>query len=290
MNYEKYIKQNGKSLKNKNVVVTGATGCIGKELCRFLAQLDANIILVSRNLSKLKEFKHELLDINKCIHVNIVTCDFLDINDVKRATNELMNYKIDYLVHNAGAYALPKDNTSFNYNNVFQINSIVPYYISKKLLSNIKENNGKIIIVSSITSLYNHIDKNDIEFIKHRPISLYGNSKRIEILALTSLFKEHNVNYSIVHPGVSYTNITSNYKNIIHKIIKCPMKLIFISNKKATLNLIIGLFNNVKLPNWVGPRFFNIWGKPKINKCKIKDDNQYIYNYFNSIYDEIESL
>lgn len=290
MNYEKYLLKNGKNLKGKNIIVTGATGGIGKEFCRFLAQLNANIILVSRNLNKLNEFKNELLNINKNILVNIVTCDFLDINDVKKATDELMKYKIDYLVHNAGAYALPIKNTSFNYNNVFQINAIVPFYMSKKLIDNIKENKGKIIFVSSITSNYNHIDKNDIQFLKHRPICLYGNSKRVEVLSLTTLFNEYEINYSIVHPGVSYTNITSNYKNIIHKIIKYPMKLIFISNKKAALNLIFGLFNDVKYPNWVGPKYFNIWGKPNINKCKVNDNNKYIYDYFDKIYDKIETL
>ena len=52
MNYEKWLAKNGESLVGKTVAVTGSTGGIGNELCKYLARLGANLVLVDRNPQK----------------------------------------------------------------------------------------------------------------------------------------------------------------------------------------------------------------------------------------------
>ena len=289
MNIKKYLDCNAKTLINKNVVVTGATGGIGKEFCKELALLNANIILVSRNKNKLNELKEELLHLNSHTNIKILICDFLNSKSVKELCKQLKNIKINYLIHNAGAYALPKENTEDGYNNIFQINAIIPYYITKELMENIKINKGKVIGVSSISTSLAKVDKLDYQYLNHRPIVLYGNSKRWHHLSLVTLCKINDIDYSIVHPGVSYTNITSNYKTIYHKLIKYPMKLIFNSNIRSSLNIIKGMFINKSYPYWVGPRYFNIWGNPSVKQCKISDDFNFIYTTLNKICDNINN-
>jgi hypothetical protein len=46
------------------------------------------------------------------------------------------------------------------------------------------------------------------------------------------------------------------------------MKLIFMNNKKSALSIIKGIFCNTNYFEWIGPRCFNIWGKPSIKKLK----------------------
>ena len=85
--------------------------------------------------------------------------------------------------------------------------------------------------------------------------------------------KEENkdVHVNIVHPGVSPTALFSNSS---FKIFSPLLKLVFPSAKKACLNEVAGLFFETKQNEWIGPRIFNIWGKPKKSKNKINHFNQ----------------
>ena len=49
MRIEKWLKKNTSSLVGKRVAVTGSTGGLGGEICRYLARLGADLILVDRN-------------------------------------------------------------------------------------------------------------------------------------------------------------------------------------------------------------------------------------------------
>ena len=60
MNIKKWLSMNCQSLKGKRVVITGATGGLGKEICDYLAQLEADITLACRNKSLAENLIAEL--------------------------------------------------------------------------------------------------------------------------------------------------------------------------------------------------------------------------------------
>ena len=60
MNIEKWINNNCKSLKNKVVAVSGATGGIGKILCFYLAKLEAHIVLLCRDKQKAEKLAFDI--------------------------------------------------------------------------------------------------------------------------------------------------------------------------------------------------------------------------------------
>ena len=93
---------------------------------------------------------------------------------------------------------------------------------------------------------------------------VYGNAKRYLTYALFELFKgEKTVKLSITHPGITFTNITAHYPKLIFAIIKHPMKIIFMKPRVAALSILKGVFTETEYKSWIGPRIFNIWGKPK---------------------------
>ena len=57
-------------------------------------------------------------------------------------------------------------------------------------------------------------------------------------------------------------------------LIKHPMKIIFMKPKKAALNIIYGVFNGCENNIWIGPRFFNVWGLPKVQKLNTCDKEE----------------
>ena len=46
---EAYLRQNPRTLEGKTVAISGATGGLGRELCRRLCELGASLILLDRN-------------------------------------------------------------------------------------------------------------------------------------------------------------------------------------------------------------------------------------------------
>ena len=62
-------------LKNKCALITGATGGLGENIAKFLANQGTNLVLLGRNLEKLKKLKSHLdklqVDV-KCFPVTII--------------------------------------------------------------------------------------------------------------------------------------------------------------------------------------------------------------------------
>lgn len=292
MNIEKWIMKNASDLSNKTIAITGSTGGIGKEVCRMLVLLNANLILLDRNESKSKVLKEELLRVNNGVFVESLKVDLENFDSVKDVVEKLANYKIDVLLLNAGAYKIERRKSILGFENVFQINFISQYYIARKVIENSDKNGcGKIILVSSIAHNYSKIDLNDIDFsLRKKASKIYGNSKRFLMFSMYELLKDNsNVKLSVVHPGITLTNITSHYPKWIFKIIKYPMKVIFMNPKVAALSLVKGVFDSCDYHMWIGPKYFNIWGFPKKRKLLTStfEESELIGKIAEEIYQEI---
>ncbi len=270
MKKSKWFMENTDSLFGKTVAVTGTTGGIGKELCRYLAQLNANLILLDRNSALSGEHRKELENNFPHINVKCVNVDLENFDSVKNTTELLKQEKIDVFIHNAGAYSIPRKTCTTGFDNVFQINFISPYYIIRELMPNLRKINGRVVVVGSIAHNYSKIDTSDIDFSKRKQSSLvYGNAKRFLMFSLYELFKEESrVTLSVTHPGITFTKITNHYPRLIFALIKNPMKVIFMKPKKASLSVLKGVFEPCGYHFWIGPKFFDVWGFPKLKKLK----------------------
>ncbi len=265
MNIKKWLSRNTESLSERCVAVTGSTGGLGRELCRYLAELGAELILVDRNRARSEAFRDELVS-DFDVPVSCVTADLSDMVSVKAATAELKTKKIDVFIHNAGAYSIPRYKTAEGYDNVYQINFIAPYYITKELLPRLREVGGRVVVVGSIAHNYSVYDAEDIDFAaRKRASKVYGNSKRTLMFAMSELFEgEREVTLSVTHPGIAFTGITAHYPKLIFAIIKYPMKVIFMKPRVAALSIIKGVFEPTERGEWIGPAIFNVWGSPKL--------------------------
>ena len=291
MNYNKWIYKNTESLKGKTIAVTGSTGGIGIHLCRFLAELGASLVLVNRN-AKTSEIQADSLEKDFGVNVKFVKADLSNMSSVAIATEKLMQMPIDVFIHNAGAYSIPRYICDTGYDNVFQINFISPYYMIKKLLPILRERKGRVVAVGSIAHNYSKSDKSNIDFASNSKASkVYGNAKRYLMFSLYRLFEsETDVTLSITHPGISFTGITAHYPKLIFAVIKHPMKIIFMKPRKACLSVLKGVFEETQMCRWIGPKYFDVWGRPKSKKLKTstKEEINFIGETAEKIYSETE--
>lgn len=292
MDYKKWRNENVGDLVGKTVAITGTTGGLGRELARYLCELNADLILLDRSAERSKSHQNELLKLYPDINITRITVDLENFDSVKAAAEALKRLPIDIFIHNAGAYSIPRHKCSTGFDNVFQINFVSPFYIIRELLPNLRERKGRVVAVGSIAHNYSKSDINDIDFSSRTAASkVYGNAKRFLMFSLYELFKnETEVTLSIAHPGITFTNITAHYPKLIFAVIKHPMKIIFMKPKKAALSILKGVFTPTLYHTWIGPRIFNIWGLPKSQKLNTvsEAESQKIGQIANEIYNELK--
>lgn len=294
MNINKWLKNNTKNLSGKRVVVTGATGGLGKELCMYLAGLNASLVLACRNENLALDLKKQIINKYPNVMIDFVSLDLSSMQSVNECIDKLQKFdRIDILIHNAGVYNVPVKKLETGFNNIFQINFVSPYYLTKELLPLLKKSKEPMcMVVGSIAHNYSKTSSSDIDFsFSKKPSKIYGNSKRYLMFSMFELFKnENNISFSVAHPGITLTNMTNHYPKFINWFVKIGIKLIFPAPKKATLNLVKGIFTPCNYHEWVGPKFLNIWGRPKkqkLNTCSTEESLD-IYNKSEEIYKKLK--
>lgn len=278
MNVKKWIKENTSSLVGKKVAITGSTGGLGRELCGYLLGLGASLVLMDRNKAKSDALKLELEAKHPDAVIEQITLDLESIENVEDACEKLIELGADVLIHNAGAYDIPRHKCSTGFDNVFQINFISPYYMMRRLYPYFIEKNGRMVFVSSIAHNYSKIDKDDIDFWERKASSLvYGNAKRHLMFSLYEFLAREmdmRMHISVTHPGIAFTGITNHYPAWLFFIIKYPMKIIFMKPRIACLSILKGVFEKTEYKTWIGPAIFNVWGRPKKKKLNTCDEEE----------------
>ena len=285
-----WMDKNTASLGGKTVAISGATGGIGQELCRLLARLGADILLLDRNQTKSKELETALRSEFPLIRIMRIPLDLEDMECVRAVARKLEQEPPDVLILNAGIYQVPRHRCSTGLDNVFQVNFAAPYYLVRTLLPTLQAREGKIVAVGSIAHTNSPTDPSDIDFSRREKSSLvYGNSKRFLMYALYGLFNG-SPGLAVTHPGITLTNISAHHPPLIFKLIKVPMKIIFMHPHKASLSILRGVFENCGKYEWIGPRWFDIWGLPRkrqLNSCT-PEEAAWIFETAERIFSEIK--
>ena len=274
--YDGWFARHTHSLVGKRVAVCGATGGIGEELCRHLARLGAELWLCCRSEAKTRALIESLHADYPNVVAHFVPLDLENAASVNAAAEILAQTPPHVLIHNAGAYAIPRHTTAQGVDNVFQINCLSPYVLTERLLPSMASVGGRVVCVGSIAHNYSKIDPADTDFAARTAASkVYGNAKRHLMLALYERFADvKDVTLSVVHPGITFTNITAHYPKWLFCIIKHPMKIVFMSPHRAALSVLQGVFEPTAYGEWIGPRLFDVWGLPKKKKFKIPSDEK----------------
>ena len=268
MTLTQWLTKNCPSLEGKTVAVTGATGGLGRELCRGILFLKGKLILLNRSREKTEALQKALLAEFPRAEIAFLPLDLTDFSSVQSVCSRLSAMGIDILLHNAGIYDVPRFLCSTGLLNVFQVNFAAPYYMTCQLLPGLETRRGKVVVVGSIAHRYSSIDPEDPDFRQrtHSPL-IYGNSKRYLMFATEALMAEHpDAQLAICHPGITLTNISNHYPAWLYPLIKPFLFLLFAPPKRACRSILYGLTHEIPAGSWVGPGLFDIWGNPKIRR------------------------
>lgn len=270
MKIQDWLDKNCERLDGKTICITGSTGGLAQRFTIKLASLGANFIFANRNKEKSEKQKQEILAKFPNAKIKILIVDMFDMNSVKLFVCKLKQQHVDILIMNSAVYNVPRTTSASGFDNVFQINFVSAYYIIKQMIPSLRKvKNSKVVVIGSIAHNYSKVDFSDIQKLKTKKSSIiYGNSKRFLMFSLYKLFENTAVDLSIVHPGVTLTQMTNHYPKFINWFVKIGIKILFPTPEKACLSILSGIFSSTQNNEWIGPGKFNVWGYPKKQKLK----------------------
>lgn len=140
------------NLNNKHIVITGATGGIGKALASRLDELGASLYLVGRNKTALSDLKQSLThtqrtftaDLNNTADRNAFT------NAVKSSLVESKN-DLDIMINLAGVscFSLLEDTSDDDLDRLIETNLLTPIKLTRDLSPLMSPDGSRIINVGS---------------------------------------------------------------------------------------------------------------------------------------------
>ena len=192
------IKLLNKSINSKTVLVTGAGGSIGSELCRQILKLKPNkLLLLELNEFALYKIYEELIAKNQNLEIIPL---LINVQNQKKLEKIFETFNVDTVYHAAAYKHVPlveKNICEGVKNNVFSTLAIAEAAVKKKI--------SNLVLISSDKAV--------------RPTNIMGASKRLSELCMQGIYNHNNsisTNFSIVRFG----NVLESSGSVIPKFKK----------------------------------------------------------------------
>lgn len=182
------------NLKQKTVVITGASAGVGAACARSFAAQGANLVLIARGQEALDAIKDEL---KATTDVLTVAMDVADSQACDALIEQTMSTfgRIDVLINNAGLHRRGDvlSRTGDDLATMVDVNLRAPLYLTAKVLPMMRDSGGAIVMVGSLAG--------------RAPLqgaATYAATKaglRAFAYALADEVREHNISIGVVSPG-----------------------------------------------------------------------------------------
>ena len=187
-------------LKDKNIIVTGASGGIGGSIVKKFYDYGSNILATGTRVEKLEELKSKFKNL-KTLKFDISQTDKIE-SFIEDATSELGG-NLDCIINNAG---ITKDNLAIrmsidDWKKVLDINLTSTFLMSKFAIKKmLKNKSGKIINITSIVGHTGNLGQSNYTASKAGIIAM---SKSLSVE-----YAKKNININFVSPGFIKTAMT----------------------------------------------------------------------------------
>jgi NAD(P)-dependent dehydrogenase (short-subunit alcohol dehydrogenase family) len=193
-------------MKDKTVVITGATSGIGEVAADRLAQKGARIVFVARDRERgqeaLKHFQAIAGHDNHAVHY----ADLTLLSEQKRVAEQIAasEPQIDVLINNAGALFNTRQVTAEGLEKTFALNHMSYFTVTNVLLPKLKAG-ARIVSTASDAHKGAKLNFDDLQSEKSfSGFTVYGRSKLLNILFTRELARRiagTGVTANCLHPG-----------------------------------------------------------------------------------------
>jgi 3-oxoacyl-[acyl-carrier protein] reductase len=224
------------NLKNKKIIVTGASGGIGNSIVKRLNDNGANILASGTKVEKLEKLKSEFTNI-KILRFDISQIDKIE-EFLEQASNELGG-NVDCIVNNAG---ITQDNLAIRmsleeWKKVIDINLTSTFLLSKFAIKKmLKNKSGKIINITSVVGHTGNLGQANYTASKAGIIAM---SKSLAIE-----YAKKNINVNCISPGFIKTAMTDKIDEKFKEIIVSKIPSARLGDPEDVANAVVFLASN----------------------------------------------
>ena len=204
------------NFKNKKILVTGATGGIGKALVQKFVSLEGNVLATGTKTEKLDALKKEFPNIN------ILKFDISDHSKIEEFIENVSSQLVglDILVNNAG---INMDNLSLRmkddeWKKVIDLNLGSTFFLCKYGIKKMLKNKyGRIVNITSIVGHTGNLGQSNYAASK---AAIIGMSKSLAIE-----YAKKNITINCVSPGFIQSKMTDGIVESIKAVLtsRIPM-------------------------------------------------------------------
>lgn len=278
-------------MKDKIVLITGATSGIGKAAARSLARAGAQVIIHGRNKEKAEFVKREILTRYPLARISILIADLSLMADVRAMAAEFSQSfdHLDVLINNAGGVMGNKrELTAEGNEKTLALNLLAPFLLTALLFPKLEASpSARIINVSSEAHrLALRINFSDLQHrLSYSPLRAYGEAKLFLILISELLAEKIKtqripaVTVNTVHPGVIATNFArdSNFGGLLNALVKIVQP--FLKTPQQGADTIIYLASAKEAEGVTGKYFTNRKPAKVAEKYNTKPNEDKIWTY-----------
>lgn len=235
-------KQPHDRVKNKYIIITGASDGIGKETALQLLHDGANVIFACRDEKKTFKIINNIPNKSERERASFMQLDLSSFISIKQFTeNYTKNYsQLDILINNAGAIFSTFNESVDGIEKTIHTNTLGPILLTQNLIPLLNKSSGRVINVSSKAyqrclypaQYYSSIKSGTDDVLKNKYslMDVYGISKLGNVYYtqyLADYCKKNNlekVKTASLHPGVIATEL---FRDINSKLIKMILFTIY---------------------------------------------------------------
>ena len=266
-------------LKNKLVLITGATDGIGKETAKLAAKKGARVIIHGRDEDRIYNTLKEIKEITE--NVFAVQADFADLKQVAEASKDLNDNfdKIDVLFNNAAELMHEKVITKDGFERTFQVNYLAHFLLTEKLIPKIKDiEDSRILNVTSMIHS-SEIDFDNLQSEKrYSGPEAYSLTKLMNILhtyKLARKYENNKVSINCLHPGVIETKLLNAAWSGGMPVTEGAETMLYAAESDAIANM-SGLYLENRRPMQSNPVSYDTEIQDKLYELSMKMIEKYL--------------
>ena len=215
------------NFKNKKILVTGASGGIGREIVKKFISLEGTVVATGTNLERLDLLKKDFPN------VNVIKFDISEHSKIEEFIDNVFTQLsgLDILINNAGTNM---DNLSLRMKDeewpkVIDINLTSTFLLSKYAIKKmLKGNSGRVINITSIVGHTGNIGQSNYAASK---AGIIGMTKSLAIE-----YAKKNITLNCVSPGFIQSKMTDNINESVKAALTSRIPMSRLGNAEDVAN------------------------------------------------------
>lgn len=207
------------SMKNKTIVITGATDGIGKESATGLAELGATLFIVGRNIERGTAAGEEIRQKSGNQNIHFLSADLITVAGIQQLSEEITQRvdKLDVLINNAGGLYGERWETEDGVEALWAMNHLRPVQLTYALLPLLRAAaSSRVINLTTSGHRFGKIDFDNLQGEKsYLALGNYGNSKLANLMVMNHWANElhkQGISFFAADPGGASTSMTDQMK------------------------------------------------------------------------------